>query len=615
MQNKNMRVKIGAHYSSKGNCEFVVWAPLAKSISLHIISPAQPKIALSRDEQGYWKAVVDNVKANARYFYELDAGLIRPDPASFFQPEGVHQASQVVDHADFIWNDQKWHNFPLADYVIYELHPGTFTSLGTFRAIIEKIGYLKKLGINAIELMPVAQFPGKRNWGYDGVYPFAAQNSYGGPRGLKELVDACHRQSLAVILDVVYNHLGPEGNYLGQFAPYFTGKYKTPWGRAVNFDDSYSYGVRNYFAQNALYWFEHYHIDALRLDAAHGIIDMSAKHILGELCENTEEFCKKNNYKRYLIAESDLNDPKLVKLKTLGGYGLDAQWCDDFHHALHALLTKEDSGYYKDFGSLEHLSKAIKNGFVYAGEFSRFRKRFHGFSSEGIQSSRFVVFSQNHDQIGNRLFGERLASLVSFERLKLAAGMVILSPYIPLLFMGEEYGEDAPFLYFIDHSDAALIKAVRQGRKREFSHFKWGKTPADPQSPKTFVRSKLDWNSRFLKRQRALFNFYQELIKLRKTVPAFARLSNKNMEITQLAQEQVILIYRKYNKSKAIVIANFNEREAKAAVNIPDGKWDKRIDSNDARWLGPGSALPKTLSGKTELCINRAGLSVYIRGE
>lgn len=615
MQNKNMQVKIGAQYAKGKGCSFIVWAPHARSVSLCMVSPPQQKIPLARDDQGYWRVSVNNLMAGARYFYELDGRVKRPDPASFFQPEGVHKASEVIDHAVFSWSDQKWRNLPLKEYIIYEIHAGTFSSEGTFDGIIGKIGHLKKLGVNAIELMPVAQFPGKRNWGYDGVYPFAVQNSYGGPQGLKGLVDACHKQSIAVILDVVYNHLGPEGNYLNQFAPYFSDKYKTPWGSAVNFDDGYSYGVRNYFVQNALYWFQQYHIDALRLDAVHGIFDMSAKHILRELAENIDALCKEKNRQHYLIAESDLNDTRLVKTKALGGYGLNAQWNDDFHHALHTLLTKEGTGYYKDFGSLQHLTKAIKNGFVYDWAFSQFRKRFHGSPCVGLPSWQFIVFSQNHDQIGNRFLGERLSSLVSFEQLKLAAGTVILSPYIPLLFMGEEYGEASPFLYFIHHSDTAFIEAVREGRKKEFSHFNWKRIPPDPQSPKTFERCKLNWGSMLKKRHGILFHFYQELIKIRKEVPAFAHLSRNDLEINQLDRGQVIIMYRWYKKSKAIVIAHFGKQDALVDLDIPEGTWHKRIDSNEACWLGQGSALPKTLSGKTASCIKRGSLVVYIRGK
>lgn len=608
-------MNIGAVYLPGKGCDFVVWAPLLEGVVLCLEGPDDCRMPMQKDAEGYWRLHLDTVGSAARYAYELNGSARRPDPASFFQPEGVHAASQVIDHASFCWNEAGWQNPPLENYIIYELHIGTFTPEGTFQAAIEKLGHLKKLGINAIELMPVAQFPGERNWGYDGTYPFAVQNSYGGPDGLKKLVDACHRQSIAVILDVVYNHLGPEGNYLGEFAPYFTDKYKTPWGRAVNFDDAYSYGVRNYFAQNALYWFKHYHIDALRLDAVHGIVDMSAKHVLRELVEKTEEFCRKNNRRHYLIAESDLNDTRLIKTKAQGGYGLDAQWCDDFHHALHTLLTKERTGYYKDFGRLEHLTKAIKEGFVYDWKFSSFRSRFHGSSSANIPALKFVAFAQNHDQVGNRLFGERLSRQVSFEQLKLAAGTIILSAYIPLVFMGEEYGEDSPFLYFIEHSDPGLIEAVRQGRKKEFIHFKWKEEPPDPQDQTTFDKSKLAWEKISRKPHNVLYDFYRELIKLRKEILVFSRSSKKDFEINLLDREQAVIIYRRHKASRAIMIANFGEADADISLSIPVGKWKKIIDSSDSRWLGRGSRLPKMLGGKAKICVRPFSLSIYVRGK
>ena len=608
-------MKIGALYSPGKGCDFTVWAPLLESVVLCLEGPGGRRVPMQKDQEGYWRLHLDAVSAGARYIYELNGSSKRPDPASFFQPEGVHKASEVIDHTAFSWNERGWQNLPLENYIIYELHVGCFTSEGTFQAVIEKLGHLKKLGINAIELMPVAQFPGKRNWGYDGTYPFAVQDSYGGPVGLKKLIDACHRQSIAVILDVVYNHLGPEGNYLASFAPYFTDKYKTPWGTAVNFDDSYSYGVRNYFVQNALCWFRHYHIDALRLDAVHGIVDMSAKHILREISESTEEFCRKNHRRHYLIAESDLNDTRLVRARAQGGYGLDAQWCDDFHHALHTLLTKEDGGYYKDFGSLSHLGKAIREGFVYDWKFSFFRKRFHGSSSAGIPALKFVAFAQNHDQVGNRLFGERLSMLATFEQLKLAAGMVILSPCVPLLFMGEEYGEDSPFLYFIDHSDPGLIEAVREGRKKEFIHFKWKEEPPDPQDKKTFDKSKLAWEKLSRKPHNALYDFYRELIKLRREITAFSHPSKKDFEITLIEKERVIIIYRRHKTSKVIMIVNFGDADTNVSLSIPVGKWKKIIDSSDSRWLGQGSQLPKVLGGKAKICVRLFSLSIYVRGK
>ena len=380
-------MKIGAHYQATGQCEFTLWAPLAEQIDLEIIYPHRKTIPMEPCERGYWRAV-DTLPPGTRYLYKLNAAESRPDPASHFQPQGVHGPSQVVDHRQFSWEDERFKGVEPAEMIIYELHVGTFTPEGTFEAIIPRLDDLKKLGITAIELMPIAQFPGERNWGYDGVYPFAVQSSYGGPEGLKKLVNACHRKNIAVLLDVVYNHLGPEGNYLGEFGPYFTDKYRTPWGRAINFDGAYSNGVRNYFIENALYWFDRYHIDALRIDAIHGIFDMSAKHFLQELAESVEEFSVNDKRKHYLIAESDLNDAQVIRPRELGGYGIDAQWCDDFHHALHTLLTQEERGYYQDFGTVDQLVTTLKEGYVYSGQYSPYRKRNHGNSSKtGLQIS------------------------------------------------------------------------------------------------------------------------------------------------------------------------------------------------------------------------------------
>jgi maltooligosyltrehalose trehalohydrolase len=339
---------------------------------------------------------------------------------------------------------------------------GAYTKKGTFESIIPHLDELKKLGITAIELMPVAQFPGTRNWGYDGVYPYAVQNSYGGPEGFKRLVNACHGRGLALVLDVVYNHLGPEGNYLWDFGPYFTDRYKALWGFSINFDGPHSDDVRHYFIQNALYWVTEFHVDALRVDAVHAILDFSAEPFLEELASAVHDEAKRLNRRVYLIAESALNDTRVIRSREFGGYGLDAQWNDDFHHALHTVLTGERMGYYRDFGRLQDLAKALLEGFVYSGEYSPYRRRRHGNSSRDIPAHRFVVFSQNHDQVGNRMRGERLSELVCFERTKLAAGVMTLSPFIPLLFMGEEYGETAPFQYFVSHSDPDLRRSCGQ---------------------------------------------------------------------------------------------------------------------------------------------------------
>ncbi|MBD3290350.1 malto-oligosyltrehalose trehalohydrolase, partial [candidate division KSB1 bacterium] len=466
-------MRIGAHYNDNKTCEFTVWAPLPEKVELKLKKTTERTIRMSRDRRGYWHATVKDISVHTNYTYLLNGETERPDPASFWQPHGVHQASQVVNHKKFRWTDKEWSGISLKEMIIYELHVGTFTEKGTFKEIIPRLKRLLELGVNTIEIMPVAQFPGERNWGYDGVYPFAVQNSYGDPDSLKKLVNECHKLGLAVVLDVVYNHLGPEGNYLRDFGPYFTDKYKTPWGEAVNFDDEFSDEVRNYFIENALYWFDNYHIDALRLDAIHAIFDMSAKKFLQELAERVQQFSHDNLRKHYLIAESDLNNSTVISPREMGGYGLDAQWADDFHHSVHTLLTGEEAGYYQDFGETGHLIKALENAVVYTGQYSEYRKRSHGNSYRDQHASQFVVAIQNHDQVGNRMMGERLSHLISFEGLKLAAGVLLLSPYIPLIFMGEEYGESSPFLYFVSHGDPNLIKAVREGRKSEFKSFRW----------------------------------------------------------------------------------------------------------------------------------------------
>jgi maltooligosyltrehalose trehalohydrolase len=495
--------------------------------------------------------------------------------------------------------------------IIYEIHTGTFTHEGTFEACIERIDDLLDLGVNAIEIMPVAQFPGDRNWGYDGVHPFAVQNSYGGPQSLKGLVNACHIRGISVILDVVYNHLGPEGNYLADFGPYFTDKYKTPWGKAINFDGAYSDSVRDFVIQNALYWFEYYHIDALRLDAIHGIYDTGAKHILEELAEKAGEFSDIHKRKFYLIAESDLNDVRVIRKKESGGYGIDAQWCDDFHHSVHTLLTSEKSGYYMDFGRVENLVKSLQEGFVHSWEYSAYRKRHHGSPSRDLPASRFVTFIQNHDQVGNRMLGERLTQLISFEALKLAAGVLLISPYIPLLFMGEEYAEDAPFLYFISHLDKNLISAVREGRKREFSAFLWKGEPPDPQSRETFLKTKLQWDKQKEGKHKIIRGFYQQLIRLRKEIPALSNLDKNNLKAWHLPDTAVLFLSRWHTGSKIISVMNFSNQEQSFPVNFIEGRGVKRLDSYEIQWMGPGGSVPESIEKGQRVTIGPLGFILY----
>lgn len=573
--------KLGANRAVDGRFEFLVWAPLRKDVRLKIVSEPERTIRMDSLERGYFYAAVPApeertlVEGGTRYVYLLDGEVERPDPVSYYQPEGPHGPSELVDHGGFKWEDSAWENPPLEDYVIYELHTGTFTPEGTFGAIVPRLPYLKELGVTAIEVMPVSQFPGRRNWGYDGVYPFAVQNSYGGPGGFKGLVDECHRSGLAVILDVVYNHFGPEGNYRDDFGPYLTDRYKTPWGAAINFDGPHSDGVRRFFIENALYWLDAFHVDALRIDAVHGIFDMGAKHILYEIREALK---RRFGSGKYLIAESDLNDIRLIKPPGRGGHGLDAAWNDDFHHALHAFLTAEAAGYYEDFGRFEHITKALKEGFVYSGQYSEFRKRSHGSSSRGMPPGRFVVFSQNHDQVGNRMLGDRLAASLGLAELKLLAGTVLLSPYIPLLFMGEEYGETAPFQYFVSHSDAALVEAVRQGRQREFSSFRWQGEVPDPQAEATFMRSKIDPGLRGGGRHKELFGFYKELIALRKRIRPLGVVDRRQIDIKKFAPLRALTMRRRCGGEEALVAFSFNG--APVEVSAPEGIWLKVFDSS-----------------------------------
>jgi maltooligosyltrehalose trehalohydrolase len=497
----------------------------------------------------------------------------------------------VVDE-DFPWEDSRWMGLPLQSHVIYELHVGTFTHDGTFDAIVPCLSELKDLGITAIELMPVAQFPGSRNWGYDGVLPFAVQNSYGGPQGLKRLVNASHKVGLAVILDVVYNHLGPEGNYLADFGPYFTDRYKTPWGPALNFDGPESDHVRRYFIANAFNWITEFHIDGLRLDAVHAILDHSPYTFLEQLADEVREHAKTLNRKVFLIGESAANDARLIRSRELGGYGFDAQWNDDFHHALRGLLTNERSGYYEDYGKFSQLIKAYREGFVYSGEYSAHRRRRHGTTTKDIPAQRLVVFAQNHDQVGNRMLGERLSQLVSFEQLKLAAAAVILSPFIPLLFMGEEYAEEAPFQYFISHSDADLIDAVRNGRRLEFASFGWPGKPSDPQDEKTFLCAKLNHQLQRDGKFRALREFYRELLSLRKELAPLAELSKEQCDVLGFDKDRVLQLRRWSGSEIVTTILNFNTAPVLLAVPVGPGRWRKALDSSDPRWQGAGGSLP-----------------------
>jgi maltooligosyltrehalose trehalohydrolase len=604
------KLSLGATYLGEGRCQFLVWAPLVQSVEVHLISPQDRISPLQPGARGYYHGIVEGVAPGSLYRYRLDGERERPDPVSRFQPQGVHGPSQVVD-TRFPWDDGTWPGIFLQDYIIYELHVGIFTPEGTIEAVIPFLDELKDLGITAIELMPVAQFPGERNWGYDGAYPFAVQDSYGGPEGLKKLVNACHRKGLAVVLDVVYNHLGPEGNYLGEFGYYFTDHYKTTWGSAFNFDGPYSDEVRRLFIENGVYWITEFHIDALRIDAVHAILDFSAQPFLSKLAFSVHSLADQLDRRIYLIAESALNDTRVIHPPERGGYGLDAQWNDDFHHSLHTVLTGEQSGYYHDFGEFQHLIKAFREGFVYSGEYSSYRRRGHGNSSRDVPAQQFVVFAQNHDQVGNRMLGDRLPLLVSFEALKLAACAVLLSPYIPLIFMGEEYGETSPFLYFVSHSDPGLIDAVRKGRREEFQAFQWQGEPPDPQSPETFLRSRLHRENRGQRQHAVLLDFYRRLIQLRKDMPALQHLSKDNLEVSAREEERLLLLRRWHERSEALCIMNFNKNDTPAYITISTGKWRKILDSSEQIWMGTGSITPDICDNKKRVPIKPLSAALF----
>ena len=499
---------------------FRVWAPKAKRVEVDF---RRERLPMSAAENGWWFAEIASVQPGTDYAFVLDGGQPLPDPRSPWQPHGIHGPSRTVDHGAFPWTDRRWQPGPLSAAVFYELHIGTFTPDGTFKAAIEKFDHLVRLGITHVELMPVAEYSGSRGWGYDGVYLYAPHHVYGEPDDLKRLIDACHARGLAIVLDVVYNHLGPAGNYLDRFGPYFTDRYATPWGTAVNLDGPFSDEVRRFFCDNALMWLRDYHFDGLRLDAVHAIIDTSAMHFLEQLAVEVADLEAQIGRHLQLIAESDLNDPRIVRPQELGGYGIDAQWNDDFRHALHCVLTGERNGYHADFGSIADLAKALQRVFVYDGGYSAFRKRRHGKPPTGLSGHHFLGFLQNHDQIGNRAKGERIGHLLSLGRLKIGAALVLTAPFVPLLFQGEEWGTSAPFLYFTDHQDPELARAVTEGRQREFASFGWRPQDVpDPQARETFECSKLNWNERDIEPHTDLAAWYRQLIQLRREIPALS---------------------------------------------------------------------------------------------
>ncbi len=584
-------MRIGANFEG-GSCSFSVWAPYHNDVTL-LLGEEKHELGMAKAENAYWTLTYDGIKPNSSYLYKLDGKVVKPDPASHFQPTGVFGPSSVIDHEAFKWSDGGWTGLDLKDLIFYELHVGTFTPEGTFKSLISRIKELSEFGINAIELMPVSQFSGSRNWGYDGVFPFAVQNSYGNPDDLKMLVNECHFRNVALFIDFVYNHVGPEGNCLNDYGPYFPSGSSGLWGPNVNLDGPLSNEVRNYFLENTLHWFSHYHLDGIRLDAVLTMHDNSENHFLRELNQAVKSYSGQTGKKLHLVAElGGCNEPKVLTPVQRGGFGFDAQWLEDFQHALFVQLTGEKKGYYQLYTNINDLIESLTEAYVYIGNYFGSKRRSSDESFLWIPSFKLIVFSQNHDQIGNRLLGDRLISITGIEGAKLAAGMVMLSPYVPLFFMGEEYGETAPFLFFTDYSDNELKDAVREGRKKEFADFHWQGEVPDPQNNETFVKSKLNWQKRYMDTGKKMAGFFKALIELRKNLLLFH--SNVDRQIKQIiAKNEKILFIKKGNEnSEAVIIANFMRQQTSYIFPFEDGTYRKILDSAEVAWNGPGSSLP-----------------------
>jgi maltooligosyltrehalose trehalohydrolase len=587
----------GATVQQDGAVHFAVWAPHARAVAVVSAAAGGPAVPLAGDGRGAFAATVPGFGPGTDYRLRLDGMHEYPDPVSRWQPAGVHGPSRVVDPRAFSWTDAAWRGREMADLILYELHVGTFTEAGTFAAAAERLPALRSLGVTAVELMPVAEFPGRRNWGYDGVHPYAPASPYGGPEELRRFVDAAHAADLAVVLDVVYNHLGPEGNTLAAFGPYFTDRYRTPWGPALNFDGPGSDEVRRYMIDNACYWITEYHVDGLRLDAIHGIVDQSAIHVVHELTAAVHAQGRALRRTTLVIAESDLNDPRVVREPERGGYGCDAQWSDDFHHAVHAALTGERSGYYADFGGVEPVAKTLRDRFVVDGRYSAFRDRHHGAPATDVPADRFVVAIQTHDQVGNRARGERLSALVPFQTQKLAAALLLLSPYVPLLFMGEEYGETNPFLYFTSHGDPALAEAVREGRRREFAAFEWSGGVPNPQSPDTFAQSRLSWSWADDPQRAALRALYRDLLALRRS-EAPLRPGGATIRVTSDVGARWITMELAGSAGTRLSAAfNLSDHPVTASLPAATGRWQPLL-STDAPAYAGRAPEPPDLDGR-----------------
>lgn len=612
---------LGVRWLGDARAQAVVWAPRAHGVEVVLDPEGEARVVpLAAGRRGYFAGTLTDVAPGTRYRYRLHAAdgssLDRADPASRFQPEGPLGPSAIDPWQDFAWTDAGFRAPPLHEQVVYELHVGTFTPAGTFDAVVDRLDHLVELGITTIELLPVWQFSGGRNWGYDGVLPFAVQDSYGGPEGLRRLVDAAHARGLAVWLDVVYNHVGPEGNHLDDFGPYLTEQRGTPWGPGLNTDAEHADAVRRFVVEHGIACVRELHLDGFRLDAVHGIVDTSAVHLLEEFTTAVKREGERLGKPVHVIAESDLCDPRLVRDVAAGGYGMDAQWADDFHHAVHVALTGERDGYYVDHDGLADLVPMLRDRYLHAGRYSEHRQRTVGRPGRDVPYDRFVVCVQNHDQVGNRMLGERLTALTDRAGLEVAAATLLTAPYVPMLWMGEEYAEPAPFQYFVSHTDLDLVEAVRTGRREEFATFAWQGEAPDPQSEETFTRSTLDLDlAHDGGAHQEMFALYRELIALRRALPVLHDPAGHDIDATLVPGAQAIGLHRSGPLGAVVIAINADDREVEVALAHAPGHWDERFSTAARHHGGVDPAGPPrqhASSATTSLVVPLAPRSVRV---